>query len=94
MEICNAINKLDYASKCRPSTSGVIFIGSCALPRIFVTDKSCKENIEGRTCDRCVAGHWQFPYCANCECDLRGTTMEVCNQVNEIFTANFSVGLI
>lgn len=45
---------------------------------------SCKENVEGRTCDHCVAGNWQFPDCKPCECDLRGTTVEVCNQVRSV----------
>ncbi|KAI5729364.1 hypothetical protein M8J76_001799 [Diaphorina citri] len=47
-----------------------LFDGSC----------SCKENIVGRTCDHCVEGHWSFPYCVPCECDLRGTTIDICNQ--------------
>ncbi|XP_054277134.1 laminin subunit alpha [Macrosteles quadrilineatus] len=41
----------------------------------------CKPNVVGRTCDRCQAGFWQFPYCQNCDCDLRGTTDAICDQV-------------
>ncbi|XP_065337904.1 laminin subunit alpha [Cloeon dipterum] len=40
----------------------------------------CKENVVGRTCDHCEAGHWYFPDCATCNCDLRGTTPEICDQ--------------
>ncbi|PNF21652.1 hypothetical protein B7P43_G11263, partial [Cryptotermes secundus] len=40
----------------------------------------CKPNVVGRTCDRCVAGHHSFPYCQQCDCDLRGTTLDICDQ--------------
>lgn len=41
---------------------------------------SCKKNIVGRKCDTCQAGYFAFPYCEICECDLRGTTEEICEQ--------------
>uniref|UniRef100_A0A8D8UVI4 Laminin subunit alpha n=1 Tax=Cacopsylla melanoneura TaxID=428564 RepID=A0A8D8UVI4_9HEMI len=41
---------------------------------------SCKDHIVGRTCDHCIEGHWSFPYCVQCECDLRGTTDQICDQ--------------
>lgn len=40
----------------------------------------CKDNVVGRTCDRCQAGYYQFPDCSQCPCDLRGTTQDICNQ--------------
>ncbi|XP_031783644.1 laminin subunit alpha [Nasonia vitripennis] len=40
----------------------------------------CKKNVEGRECNTCRAGHYQFPYCDKCDCDVRGTTEEICNQ--------------
>lgn len=43
---------------------------------------SCKPNVVGRTCNSCQAGHYSFPYCDNCECDLRGTTEEICDQIS------------
>ncbi|KAL0280200.1 UNVERIFIED_CONTAM: hypothetical protein PYX00_001570 [Menopon gallinae] len=41
----------------------------------------CKDNIRGRTCDRCKNGHYAFPDCLECVCDDRGTTQEICDQV-------------
>ncbi|XP_014252287.1 laminin subunit alpha [Cimex lectularius] len=40
---------------------------------------SCKENIGGNRCDSCKPGYYSFPYCEECECDLRGTTYEICD---------------
>ncbi|ODM92460.1 Laminin subunit alpha [Orchesella cincta] len=40
----------------------------------------CKPNIVGRSCDKCKPGHWAMPYCQLCDCDMRGTTEEICNQ--------------
>lgn len=42
----------------------------------------CKENVVGRPCDQCKAGHYFFPVCDVCECDYRGTTPEICDQVS------------
>nr|CAD7439992.1 unnamed protein product [Timema bartmani] len=47
-----------------------LFNGSC----------QCKANVVGRTCDRCKAGNWGFPYCQHCDCDRRGTTDNICDQ--------------
>lgn len=41
---------------------------------------SCKENVVGRQCDKCVAGFSQFPHCEKCDCDIRGTTEDICDQ--------------
>ena len=32
-------------------------------------------------CDRCTPGFWSFPFCQLCDCDLRGTEDDICNQV-------------
>ncbi|CAK1588443.1 unnamed protein product [Parnassius mnemosyne] len=40
----------------------------------------CKENVIGRTCDHCVPGHYAFPECLQCTCNLDGTTEDVCDQ--------------
>ncbi|XP_047502805.1 laminin subunit alpha-like isoform X1 [Penaeus chinensis] len=40
----------------------------------------CKENVVGRRCERCEAGYWSFPFCQLCDCDLRGTEADICNQ--------------
>ena len=42
----------------------------------------CKENVEGRTCDHCSAGAYNYPECETCPCDLRGTTEDICDQVS------------
>ena len=36
--------------------------------------------MEGRACDRCRAGAWDYPTCEVCECEVKGTTEEICNQ--------------
>ncbi|XP_045458049.1 laminin subunit alpha [Melitaea cinxia] len=40
----------------------------------------CKDNVIGRICDHCVPGHYAFPDCLQCTCDLDGTTDDVCDQ--------------
>ncbi|XP_035223568.1 laminin subunit alpha-like, partial [Stegodyphus dumicola] len=40
----------------------------------------CKSNIVGRTCDSCKAGYWAFPHCQLCNCDLRGSTEDICEK--------------
>ncbi|CAK9798131.1 Laminin subunit alpha [Anthophora quadrimaculata] len=40
----------------------------------------CKENVVGRQCDKCEPGYSQFPHCERCDCDVRGTTMDICDQ--------------
>ena len=40
----------------------------------------CKDNVEGRTCDHCSAGAFNYPECETCPCDLRGTTEDICDQ--------------
>jgi len=40
----------------------------------------CKENVEGRTCDQCTYGSYQYPNCETCDCNLSGTTEKICDQ--------------
>ncbi|KAI5640965.1 laminin B (Domain IV) domain-containing protein [Phthorimaea operculella] len=47
----------------------------------FFLHCSCKENVIGRVCDHCVAGHYAFPDCVRCSCDPDGTTEDVCDQL-------------
>ena len=39
-----------------------------------------QDNVEGRTCDHCSAGAFNYPECETCPCDLRGTTEDICDQ--------------
>lgn len=41
---------------------------------------TCKKNVVGRKCDKCQAGFSQFPHCEKCDCDVRGTTEDICDQ--------------
>lgn len=43
----------------------------------------CERNIEGRTCDQCRAGFFEFPQCQQCRCSIEGTTNEICDAVDE-----------
>ncbi|KRZ28597.1 Laminin-like protein epi-1 [Trichinella pseudospiralis] len=40
----------------------------------------CVANVGGRRCDRCLAGHYGYPHCYQCACDLSGSTAEICDQ--------------
>lgn len=42
---------------------------------------ACKDNVEGRTCDHCTYGSYQYPDCQTCDCDISGTTERICDQV-------------
>lgn len=44
---------------------------------------SCRPNIEGRTCDQCINGFYNFPHCEQCRCNPDGATFEICNQQDE-----------
>lgn len=50
---------------------------------LFLFFNSCRPNIEGRTCDRCLNGFFDFPYCKPCRCSVEGTTFEICDQQDE-----------
>ena len=43
---------------------------------------SCKENVDGRTCNACVAGAYQYPNCMTLNCDRTGTEEGICDQVS------------
>ncbi|KAJ8738019.1 hypothetical protein PYW08_000614 [Mythimna loreyi] len=61
---CNPLGVVDNRLQCEADS------GNCA----------CRENVVGRTCDRCVPGHYAFPECVQCTCDRDGTTDDVCDQ--------------
>ncbi|KAF5306067.1 hypothetical protein FQA39_LY09045 [Lamprigera yunnana] len=42
----------------------------------------CKKNIVGRQCNTCADGYFAYPYCEICECDVRGTTDQICDQTS------------
>lgn len=42
----------------------------------------CRSNIDGRSCDKCLAGFYFFPHCQLCDCDIRGVTEDICSQTD------------
>jgi len=42
----------------------------------------CRDNIEGRACDVCTHGYYNFPHCQQCSCHKPGTELEVCDKVD------------
>uniref|UniRef100_A0A1B0CH53 Netrin axonal chemotropic factor n=1 Tax=Lutzomyia longipalpis TaxID=7200 RepID=A0A1B0CH53_LUTLO len=44
---------------------------------------SCKPHVVNRACDKCENGFFNFPNCYPCNCDVRGTTFEICDQTDE-----------
>lgn len=44
---------------------------------------SCRPHIEGRNCDKCQDGFFNFPNCEPCRCSREGTTFEVCDKNDE-----------
>lgn len=42
----------------------------------------CRENIEGRACDVCANGYFNFPHCEQCSCHKPGTELEVCDKID------------
>ncbi|XP_075991137.1 laminin subunit alpha isoform X2 [Anticarsia gemmatalis] len=61
---CNPLGVVGNQLQCEADS------GNCA----------CRENVVGRTCDHCVAGHYAFPNCVPCTCQREGTTEDVCDQ--------------
>ena len=46
-------------------------------------DCHCLANVEGKSCDRCIANHWGIARgegCEACECDMVGSLSETCNE--------------
>ena len=43
---------------------------------------NCADRVEGRQCDHCVWGAWNYPTCEACTCDTKGTTEKICDQVS------------
>ncbi|CAH1391978.1 unnamed protein product [Nezara viridula] len=62
---CNYLGLMDGNLQCDPT------LGNC----------NCKENVIGRQCDSCKIGHYLFPECRRCDCELEGTTFEICSNV-------------
>jgi laminin alpha 3/5 len=42
----------------------------------------CKPNMAGVKCDKCKAGHYNYPHCFKCECSTEGTTTQQCDPNN------------
>lgn len=42
----------------------------------------CKPNIFGKRCNSCKHGHYDFPFCEKCDCDIRGSTDVICDPVS------------
>ncbi|KAM6217502.1 laminin subunit alpha-1 [Rhynchocyon petersi] len=40
----------------------------------------CKATFGGPSCGQCSLGYRDFPTCASCDCDLRGTSVDTCDQ--------------
>lgn len=49
-----------------------MFNGSC----------ECRQHIEGRSCDMCSNGYYDFPRCDHCTCNTAGTLAEICDKVD------------
>ncbi len=39
----------------------------------------CREGFTGRKCDSCHFGHFNFPECRPCQCEVAGTHIDLCN---------------
>ena len=50
------------------------------LPSLESGQCHCAERVEGRQCDHCVYGAWNYPSCEACDCDTKGTTEKICDQ--------------
>lgn len=84
----------ERCDQCEPGTYGfhpIIGCEECSCSPLGVLDGDtqcdlmngsckCKENVVGRQCDKCEPGYSQFPHCEKCDCDVRGTTADICDQ--------------
>lgn len=87
----------EKCDKCEPYTFGFDQIIGCELCNcdplgVERNDLQCDINngtcqcgphIEGRTCNKCINGYFNFPNCEPCRCRREGTTFEICNQQDE-----------
>ncbi|XP_012267208.2 laminin subunit alpha [Athalia rosae] len=84
----------ERCDQCRPRTYGFDPIIGCSECNcnplgvidgdlqcsLFNGDCNCKVNVIGRQCDKCKAGYAEYPDCTKCDCDIRGTTTDICDQ--------------
>ncbi|XP_071119471.1 laminin subunit alpha-like [Haliotis cracherodii] len=92
--ICPTNVEGDRCDRCEPETYGFdALIGcqecKCNIQGVQGQDLNCDQttgkcrclpNVSGRKCDTCDPGHSIFPYCRQCDCDIRGTTVDICDQ--------------
>nr|AAA28662.1 laminin A chain [Drosophila melanogaster] len=86
----------DLCEKCAPNTYGfhqVIGCEECACNPMGIANGNsqcdlfngtceCRQNIEGRACDVCSNGYFNFPHCEQCSCHKPGTELEVCDKID------------
>ncbi|KAL5291286.1 epi-1 family protein [Megaselia abdita] len=84
----------EKCDKCEPYTYGfhqIIGCEECNCNRMGVENGAmqcdlnngncdCRQNIEGRACDQCSNGYYDFPNCQRCLCNHAGSTYEVCDK--------------
>lgn len=85
---CNAILTTELARKFFFQSATVGYYGGTEPIPIRLTffslyKCSCRPNIEGRSCDKCINGYFSFPHCQPCRCSIEGTLPEICNQEDE-----------
>ncbi|XP_026331928.1 laminin subunit alpha isoform X2 [Hyposmocoma kahamanoa] len=74
--ICPKNVEGDNCDRCKPYTFNFDELRGC-------DDCNCNPLgvVENQLqCDHCVPGHYAFPDCVSCSCDLDGTTEDVCDQ--------------
>lgn len=62
MQPCNCNRQGSHQQSCDPDT------GNCI----------CLEGFEGRLCDQCRHGFYNFPNCHKCDCNFDGTVSSQC----------------
>ncbi|XP_037900995.1 laminin subunit alpha [Glossina fuscipes] len=86
----------ENCDKCAPNTYGyhqIIGCEDCNCNRLGVALGNtqcdmlnglceCREHIEGRACDTCSNGYFDFPRCDQCSCNVDGTELEICDKVD------------
>lgn len=85
----------ELCDKCMPNTYGfhqIIGCEPCECNYLGISNGNtqcdafngsceCRDNIEGRACDECKNGFFDFPRCDRCSCHTAGTELEVCDKV-------------